>query len=296
MIERFPEMELTEDSDYFKKIPPSTFDDKNIIEQYGKKLRELRTERGCSLQRVADYIGVDFQATSQVEKGVRKKISRNRLLLLCAFFRCSPEVVLGLEPNTTRVELFFDRQSRDRAFYVMAKARKTERLQHKNEKGSASGQGPMRSLLARFLLFQKIHVDLGAGDQRAGVVGDIDLEKADVTADPDRSADGGERFGLHRRAQIVDRAVQRDVVLAVVDARERARGGVSHRVEKAAVHAAPDVGIFRRDVGGQHAFFLVDRNDADAVVTDKAAVLARKHFLIIFDHGAFASFWRGMLY
>lgn len=50
MIERFPEMELTEDSDYFKKIPPSTFDDKNIIEQYGKKLRELRTERGCSLQ------------------------------------------------------------------------------------------------------------------------------------------------------------------------------------------------------------------------------------------------------
>ena len=49
MIERFPEMELTEDSDYFKKIPPSTFDDKNIIEQYGKKLRELRTERGCYL-------------------------------------------------------------------------------------------------------------------------------------------------------------------------------------------------------------------------------------------------------
>ena len=119
MIERFPEMELTEDSDYFKKIPPSTFDDKNIIEQYGKKLRELRTERGCSLQRVADYIGVDFQAISQVEKGVRKKISRNPLLLLCAFFRCSPEVVLGLKPNTTRVELFFDRQSRDRAFYVV---------------------------------------------------------------------------------------------------------------------------------------------------------------------------------
>lgn len=73
MIELFPEMELTEDSDYFKKIPPSTFDDKNIIEQYGKKLRELRTERGCSLQRVADYIGVDFQAISQVEKvSVRK--------------------------------------------------------------------------------------------------------------------------------------------------------------------------------------------------------------------------------
>ena len=62
---------------------------------------------------------MDFQAISQVEKGVRKKISRNRLLLLCAFFRCSPEVVLGLEPNTTRVELFFDRQSRDRAFYVV---------------------------------------------------------------------------------------------------------------------------------------------------------------------------------
>ena len=112
--------------------------------------------------------------------------------------------------------------------------------------------------------------------------------------DPDRSADGGERFGLHRRAQIVDRAVQRDVVLAVVDARERARGGVGHRVEKATVHAAPDVGIFRRDVGGQHAFFLVDRNDADAVVTDKAAVLARKHFLIIFDHDALASFRRGI--
>lgn len=108
MIELFPEMGLTEDSDYFKKIPPSTFDAKNIIEQYGKRLRELRTERGCSLQRVADYIGVDFQAISQVEKGVRKKISRNRLLLLCAFFQCSPEVLLGLEPNTTRVELFFD--------------------------------------------------------------------------------------------------------------------------------------------------------------------------------------------
>lgn len=119
MIELFPEMGLTEDSDYFKKIPPSTFDAKNIIEQYGKRLRELRTERGCSLQRVADYIGVDFQAISQVEKGVRKKISRNRLLLLCAFFQCSPEVLLGLEPNTTRVELFFDRQSRDRAFYVV---------------------------------------------------------------------------------------------------------------------------------------------------------------------------------
>lgn len=140
MIELFPEMELSEDSDYFKKIPPSTFDDKDIIEQYGKKLRELRTERGCSLQRVADYIGVDFQATSQVEKGVRKKISRNHLLLLCAFFQCSPEALLGLEPNTTRVELFFDRQSRDRAFYVVAKARKAERLQHKNEKGSASGK------------------------------------------------------------------------------------------------------------------------------------------------------------
>lgn len=112
----------------------------------------------------------------------------------------------------------------------------------------------MSSLSVCSSTFLETYVDLGASDEHARVVGDIDLEKVDMSTDPDRVADCGERFGLYHRAQAVDRVVQRDPVLVVINACKRARDGL--RVGKTTVHAAQDVEIWGGDLWDQHTFSL----------------------------------------
>jgi len=104
MYEMFPEIipfwehqskEIGED--FFDKISPEFFKDKDIIEKYGKNLRDWREQRGWTLKEVAAKIHIDFQQVQQIEAGERKKINRNILLLFCAIYLKTPETLMGIE-------------------------------------------------------------------------------------------------------------------------------------------------------------------------------------------------------
>ena len=115
MMSLFPDCDFNRYPDYFGKIQASVFNDPKVIKDYGKKLKELRTQMNCTLQCVADYIGIDYQALFEIEEGRRKKIDRSRLLLLCAFYQRPPEVLLGLSDDMKEPMQFFSSSSRDRA-------------------------------------------------------------------------------------------------------------------------------------------------------------------------------------
>lgn len=119
MMSLFPDCDFKRYPDYFGKIQASVFNDPKVIKDYGKKLKELRTKMNCTLQCVADYIGIDYQALFEIEEGKRKKIDRSRLLLLCAFYQRPPEVLLGLSDDMKEPMQFFSSSSRDRAFYIV---------------------------------------------------------------------------------------------------------------------------------------------------------------------------------
>ena len=119
MMSLFPNCDFEREPDYFDRIQASVFNDPKVIKDYGIKLKELRTKMNCTLQCVADYIGIDYQALFEIEKGKRKKIDRSRLLLLCAFYQRPPEVLLGLSDDMKEPMQFFSSSSRDRAFYIV---------------------------------------------------------------------------------------------------------------------------------------------------------------------------------
>lgn len=119
MMSLFPDCDFRIIPNYFNKIPTSVFNDPKVIKDYGKKLKELRTKMNCTLQCVADYIGIDYQALFEIEEGKRKKIDRSRLLLLCAFYQRPPEVLLGLSDDMKEPMQFLSRSSQDRAFYIV---------------------------------------------------------------------------------------------------------------------------------------------------------------------------------
>lgn len=119
MMSLFPDCDFKRYPDYFGKIQDSVFNDPKVIKDYGKKLKELRTQMNYTLQCVADYIGIDYQALFEIEEGRRKKIDRSRLLLLCAFYQRPPEVLLGLSDDMKEPMQFFNFPSRDRAFYIV---------------------------------------------------------------------------------------------------------------------------------------------------------------------------------
>ena len=50
---------------------------------------------------------------------------------------------------------------------------------------------------------QKIHIHLRAGDERAGVVGDIDFKKANVSADLDLAPDRRQRLAARGGPQVL---------------------------------------------------------------------------------------------
>ena len=68
------------------------------------RLKELRAEKGLSLQQVVDYMGVNKSTVKRWEDGEIKALSLEKLVMLANLFNASPEYILGLseEKGTVR--------------------------------------------------------------------------------------------------------------------------------------------------------------------------------------------------
>lgn len=60
----------------------------------GKRLRQLRIERGLRLKDVADAMGVTLRAIQNYEQGIREP-SLSILIKLCDFFGVTADYLLG---------------------------------------------------------------------------------------------------------------------------------------------------------------------------------------------------------
>ena len=105
-----------------------------------------------------------------------------------------------------------------------------------------------------------------------------------MSADLDLAPDRRQRLAVRGGPQVIHRAVERDIAPPVLDARKGSGSGVRHRVEEAAVDAAPNVAAVVGDLGLQHAPFLINGNDADPVVPDKSIGFVLDFFCIILYH------------
>ena len=69
---------------------------------YSNRIRELRTARGMSQEKLADILDVTKQAVSQYERGVRKP-DIPTIEALCDYFNVSADYLLGKEDVTPRL-------------------------------------------------------------------------------------------------------------------------------------------------------------------------------------------------
>ena len=60
------------------------------------RLKELRTQRGWSLQKVADYIGVNRSTIKRWEDGDNKALGMDTIVMLANLYLVSPEYILCL--------------------------------------------------------------------------------------------------------------------------------------------------------------------------------------------------------
>ena len=109
-------------TDYFSIIPSEVFKDKKVIEQYGKNLRDKREKKKWLLEDVEKYLKITIQAVSEIEKGNRKNIDRDYLMLFCALYEVSPEELMGLgEPPKVPCMLFDEEEAAKKNRYIMAR-------------------------------------------------------------------------------------------------------------------------------------------------------------------------------
>lgn len=67
----------------------------DIAVQFGKRLRELRTEKGKSPAEVATILGITTRALYYYEQGIREP-SLSTIFALCRTFEVSADYLLGL--------------------------------------------------------------------------------------------------------------------------------------------------------------------------------------------------------
>ena len=63
---------------------------------FGSRLKDLRQERGLSLKKLGEELGVSKTALCQWENGITD-ISGHNLVILAKFFQVSTDYLLGLE-------------------------------------------------------------------------------------------------------------------------------------------------------------------------------------------------------
>ena len=65
---------------------------------YGKRIKELRTERGWSQKELADKLNIAQMTVSKYELEVRD-LSTATLIALCHIFEVSSDYILGIEDD-----------------------------------------------------------------------------------------------------------------------------------------------------------------------------------------------------
>lgn len=83
--------------EYFTKIPEEIVHDARIAESYGINLKKLRMEHKYTLKRVSQALQIEYQNLDDIEKGRRKKIDRDLLVLFSGFYHVCPEDLLGIQ-------------------------------------------------------------------------------------------------------------------------------------------------------------------------------------------------------
>ena len=66
------------------------------MRKFCERLKELRTDRGLSTQKLGELLGIGNSTISRWETGVND-ITSDNLILLAKFFGCSTDYLLGLE-------------------------------------------------------------------------------------------------------------------------------------------------------------------------------------------------------
>lgn len=77
---------------------------KDYSEITAKRLYELRTKKGYTMEKLAKMIGVSKGTISKWEKGSIKNMRQDKVLLLAQIFNVSPTYIMGYEKVSLAVE------------------------------------------------------------------------------------------------------------------------------------------------------------------------------------------------
>ncbi len=71
----------------------------NLSEKSSKRLNELRTKAGLTMEKLANMIGVSKGTISKWEKGSIKNMRQDKVQMLADIFHVSPTYIMGYEED-----------------------------------------------------------------------------------------------------------------------------------------------------------------------------------------------------
>jgi transcriptional regulator with XRE-family HTH domain len=76
----------------------------NLSEKSSKRLNELRTKAGLTMEKLANMIGVSKGTISKWEKGSIKNMRQDKVQMLADIFHVSPTYIMGYEEDDIKRE------------------------------------------------------------------------------------------------------------------------------------------------------------------------------------------------
>ena len=65
--------------------------------EIGKRIFEQRTQKGLTMEQLANLLGVQKSAVNKWEKGIVKNIKRPTILKMSEIFGCEPSYLMGFD-------------------------------------------------------------------------------------------------------------------------------------------------------------------------------------------------------
>lgn len=82
------------------------------MENIGKRIKELRYQKGMTLEELGSKIGVGKSTVRKWEEGIIQNMRRDKIILVSEALGCTPEFLLGYNSTSTiddsRIDLLFD--------------------------------------------------------------------------------------------------------------------------------------------------------------------------------------------
>lgn len=82
---------------------------KNLTEKTSKRLYELRTNAGYTMEQLAEMIKVSKGTISKWEKGSIKNMRQDKVLMLANIFHVSPTYIMGYDSDNDNFEKKYNR-------------------------------------------------------------------------------------------------------------------------------------------------------------------------------------------